>query len=228
MARRAPRIDLVSYINLDERTDRRAHMTELLRKCPYPTRRIRAIRLKRPPEAFGFGMTVRLHGAAGVASIFLSHRKALLDALGTVDGGGFVLLEDDVHLGRRFWTRDIAGAMPPEGYDVSFVTPRYRPPKRLGRNHTGPRCFLHKPLGDGLVELSGALKSYIITGAHCLIFRDVDAIAKAVRLMDRCRSYYNVDEFYLRRLRACGIHVDEVRAGDFGSDHKIAALEDHL
>lgn len=211
-------IDLVSYINLDHRLDRDQHMRDTLRMCPFQVSRVSAIRLKTTPEQAGIKMKPGMEGLAGVASIFLSHKRALQQALKNGVEGSFVLLEDDVKVDFSLWSEEIVRYLPSVDFDVTFLTPRIK--SRRGDN---PQSSYFRK-GD-VINLSEQIKKNYITGAHFLIFKNRKSIGKALDLMENCGELFDVDVFYIRNLKCCGYMIDSVGVAGLGSDHKVPEVE---
>jgi hypothetical protein len=118
-------IDLVSYINLAERKDREEHMEKSLGGCPVPFNRVDAIRLDAPPEAIGIRMKAEHQGSIGVSSIFLSHKKALVEARTRMTNGAFVLLEDDCRFPPSIWHSDLGIARLPQSWEILMIAPGF-------------------------------------------------------------------------------------------------------
>ncbi len=214
--------ELISYINLDYRQDRNEHMLRTLAACPCPFRRIAATRLDRPPEDLGIGMVPRLRGAAGVASIFLSHQKALEDALEAGVSGRFALLEDDVRIDAPFWEMEPEELFPDSEFDILFLSPRYR---RKAPGPNGERIYVAKPYGYGFVNLSDAMKDYIVTGAHFLVFPNRSAIVRVLDKMHACTEHMDVDLFYMLTANCLGLHLECIGTAPLGSDHRVDDVE---
>lgn len=212
------KIDLVSYINLDFRKDRQQHMEETLRYCPFPVTRVSAVRLTTSPSSAGIVMKPGMESAAGVASIFLSHKLALKSALEKGVENGFILLEDDVRIKPDLWGGDLISKIPSDPYDISFLSPRLKSRSSLN-------FFSSKAEKDKILNLSGLIKQYSITGAHFLIFKNRTAIEKTLAAMDACKEIFDVDVFYIRNIQCCGYFTEKVGVATLGSDHKIKEIE---
>ncbi len=215
-------LSLVSYINLEFRDDRNSHMLNTLSACPYPYKKIAGIRLDQPPEKRGLKMIPRLEGAAGVAGIFMSHCRALEDAINSGVDGKFALLEDDVRINKEFWDLDVEEILLETDFDILFLSPRY---KAKIPNIDGKKPFVPTPFGLRLVDMTSALNDYIITGAHFLVFRDRATIENTLRKLRNCDELMDVDLFYLLNANCCGIHLDCVGTASLGSNHKVEELE---
>lgn len=210
-------VDLVSYINLDFRKDRKTHMEGMLRSCPYPTSRVSAVRLRKLPKELGITMKPGMESAAGVASIFMSHKKALENALESGVESEFVLLEDDVQINKGFWDVDIDRYFPKEGFDIVFLSPRVKL-----RKDKSKRVVYDK---SEVIDLSTEIRTKYITGAHFLIFKNRSVIEKALKMMSECQEIYDVDVFYIRAMSCCGIFTPDVRVASLGSDHTVLDID---
>lgn len=206
-------VSLVSYINLDFRKDRKAHMEDMLRTCPYPTSRVSAVRLRKLPKELGITMKPGMESASGVASIFMSHKRALENALESEVDSGFILLEDDVQINEGFWDFDISRYFPREDFDIAFLSPRVKL-----RKDKSKRVVYEK--GE-VVDLSSEIKTKYITGAHFLIFKNRASIEKVLKMMSECPEVYDVDVFYVRTMSCCGFFTPDIRVANLGSDHKV-------
>lgn len=213
------------YINLDERDDRRSHMESILSSAGWEYERLSATRLEESPESAGLKMIPRLTGHKGVASIWLSHERALNRFLAVAEKGGktgaYILFEDDVKVLSPTYLQN---PLPlPEGlsddWEIILLSPRFRwknkaniPPEDEGKYFTTP---YEK---EAWVNLNQARDKFIITGAHYVIFRDQAVVSKVLDRMKE-RSLYDVDNFYVSDFRTYGVRLPEVTAGGFGSDH---------
>lgn len=218
------RPDLIAYINLDSRPDRRAHMERQLSAASAPVERIAATRLETAPESHGLAMAPGLEGHRGAASIWLSHRAALERALARPGDGAFLLLEDDVVFDPGVWTRDPGLGALPEDWDIALVTPRFR------ARRPGLRDWLARRTGMAGVAFARPqrrmrpepaaryLPDYFVTGAHFTIFRDRGAVARVLAALDAAPGLSHVDTYYAE-LPGCWLITDpRIRAGRFGSD----------
>ncbi len=222
---------LISYINLPERSDRRDHMESLLRNCAHQVTRIEGIRLATSPEDSGLRMQQPFTGSKSIASIFLSHRKALEQAHNSALSGGFVLLEDDCQFTTSAFNRALKFKNPPDDWDIIMVSPRFRdraeaamPRKKLTlRDRLNPfrKSRWKRPLKRaGYVKLSLLMDQFVVSGAHFVIFKDKTTIAKVLDKMHKLEGLYHVDYFYAGTFNTYGIDVKGVMAGGFGSDNR--------
>lgn len=214
-------IDLLLYINLDYREDRRIHMEHQLVECPWPVERLSATRLEVSPEEAGINMHPTLTGKRGVASIWLSHKKALTKFLLNAKTDAFVLLEDDVVIFNEFWSHnsDLLSGLSAD-WEIVLLTPKYRyrkkieiPESEVGKKYARP------PNGRKPVFLPNAAKKYIITGAHFCIFRNSDVVKKVLKRMELTEEIYDVDKFYVLNFNSYGVQANHISSGGFGSDH---------
>lgn len=211
----------VTYINLDNRPDRRAHMEALLADCPWPHRRFAAIRLTEPPQKLGIRMRDKVRGAMAVASIWQSHQGALAGFLDSAEDGHFVLLEDDVQIEPAFW-----GDLPaffgqlPADWRMLMVSSRYRERGVPASAGAGPRKrFVAAPAGPRPQPLKPLAATHFCTGAHFCMFRDKGAVRAILDEMAACREIHDVDVFYANLEGTYGVPNRRVSAGGFGSDH---------
>lgn len=209
---------LVSYINLAHRDDRRVHMEKILASCPCPTRRVDAIRLIEDPERRGLKMRRGFKGHRGVASIYLSHVKAIEQAAADCGDRPFAVLEDDVHIRSDFWSKTIDD-LPPD-WEVILVSPRFR--ARQPSDQDGERKRFQRVLTlDKADRLAGYRDDYFITGAHFVIYRNA-AVALAIHQRLEATGIYDVDIFYVDAAATMGYASEAVKSGQFGSDHGSA------
>jgi hypothetical protein len=204
------RIDHVTFINLDARPDRRAHMEATLAPCPHPHERIPAVRLDASPEASGLVMQSKLAGEAGIASICLSHARALRRLVERMGDGHGVVLEDDVRIDPKMWSRDDLLDALPDDWQIAMLTPRFRV-----RSKTGPRRFERDPFGGAPVRLKTS--GYICTGAHFVVLRDRAAAEAAVERIE-AGPLHHVDHLYVHNFRTYGFVTPLISIAAFGSD----------
>ena len=224
-------IDLVSYINLRERNDRRTHMENLLKKCRFPVTRVEGIRLNSNPESLGYRMRPEYSGSISIASIFISHQNALNEAKLSISNGHFVLLEDDCHFSASAFESVLKPSSLPHDWDIIMVSPRFRdiaeartPRKRLNiwqRLNPLRKSRWKRPIkSSGYVRLSPLMSKYVISGAHFVVFRNVDVIDRILEKMNSLQEIYHVDYFYASEFLTFGIDAKNVMAGGFGSDNR--------
>ncbi|WP_347331347.1 hypothetical protein [Marinimicrobium locisalis] len=219
-------IERAIYINLDDREDRRSHMEKLLSNAQWDYERLAATRLEQSPEDAGLQMLPRLKGHKGVASIWLSHERALerfasLARQRSGHTGAYILFEDDVKV---LDSACLQNPLPlpdglPESWEIVLLTPRFRwkdkvnvPPEYEGKYFVVP--YEEREW----VNLNEARAQYIVTGAHYVIFRNGAVVEKVLAHM-KDRSLYDVDNFYVNDFDTFGVRLPEVTAGGFGSDH---------
>ena len=213
----------VVYINLDSRTDRNENMLGQLSDCRWPIERLSATRLERDPEEHGLKMLPRLAGRRGVASIWLSHKAAIerLSEHATSDDEVFVLLEDDVVINNEFWLEklQLPAGLPPD-WELLLLTPKYRwrdieaaPEDERNRN------YAKAPSGGKPTLLSKALKTYLVSGAHFVVFRNRKILRDVIAKMEATPELFDVDLFYARALKSYGVRNRHISSGGFGSDH---------
>lgn len=218
------KIDHVYFINLDDRQDRLNHMESQLSACPWPHSRISAIRLESEPEKIGLKMVPSLQGRRSVASIWLSHQKALEEALNHGGTDSFIILEDDVHIGQAYWKK--AFTLPqslPKNWDMILLSPKYRSRNKDLEGQEKRKKFIRAPVGQSPVLMKGAMKEYICTGAHFFVFRSRLIIERILKKMKGTQKLYHVDRFYMRETKSYGIYFPEIWAGGLGSDHEKRA-----
>lgn len=218
------RPEFIAYVNLDHRTDRRAHMERLLKDAPCPVERIPATRLDGTPEAHGIGMANTYEGQIGTASCYLSHKRALERALEVISDGPFAVLEDDIHFDDHLWRRDIGLHLLPDDWEVVCVSPRFRNRKPKFRDWLAPRVGLSaqtftQPISSNRpVAAKKLTPRYIITGSHFMLFRTRSAIERVLAKMAPLRDVRHVDLFYIEEFRTYVVKGKGIRAGDFGTD----------
>lgn len=225
------KIDSIHFINLDRRPDRRAHIEACLAEAPVPPRRIAAIELTTPPEAQGIRMCRQFEGNSAIASIFLSHRKAVGSAIEQVKDGLSIVIEDDCHFPKRLWKEDLGLEGLPEDWLLAVISPRFR---RLGIPDRRPRLtfwqrlnpfrerYWQKPLQEKAAKSTRDLaQDFIITGAHFLVFRNRWALETAIERMDAVEALYHVDHFFGEEMPGCyAVECRSIHAFGFGSDNK--------
>lgn len=224
------RVNSIFYINLDRRPDRRAHIETCLIGAPVPPERISAVELLAAPETQGLVMLPPYQGNRAIASIFLSHRKAIESALVKPGDGAAAIIEDDCHFSSDIWRKDLLDGLPP-GWQLVLLNPRFR---KQGSPDKQPRLplwarlspfrerYWRHPLRPGEARLTGTLlPEYVISGAHFLVFRNDDALRTALRLMDSARTLYHVDHFFCKEMPGCyAMACEGLRASGFGSDNR--------
>ena len=213
-------IDAVFYINLDFRTDRLENINRQLRDCRWDTKRISAVRLEGSANDAGLKLQPQLEGKTHVASIWLSHQKALNEALKQDNGGAFILLEDDVRIADDFWsdTLQVSESLPKD-WDIIFFSPRYRVNKNGPLKDYVGKKWLDAPTGKDPVLLRSLRGKYIMTGAHFVVFKNAAVIEKVLKKMAALPEIYDVDRFYLAEFNTYGIDNKKIGTGPFGSDH---------
>lgn len=215
-------ISHVYFINLPTRLDRLEHMYEQLKYCSWSWSRVEAIRLEKPAEELGFELIPRLKGKTHVVSIWLSHRKALQTVLDTGGTSSFLILEDDVQIQPEIWGQTLSLRCDlPTDWEILLISPRFRirnldtEGKPIGWGWK----WLKAPFGQKAVLLCEIPKEFVCTGAHFVIFRDLNTIRKVVNEMDACHQLFDVDLFYLLRFKTYGIEDERVGTRPLGSDH---------
>lgn len=208
-------VDLVTYINLDVREDRRLHMEAQLAGCPHPTSRFSAVRLPASPKEMNIRMRPGLEEATGVASIYKSHLNALKAAEGQLGNGAFVLLEDDCHIDPKLWEEKV-GIEKIDNWDMVLLDPRYR---SKHPQEAGAPKFAWQPFGTEPILLKTVRKDYNCTGAHFCIFNGSRAVRKTIELLEGLSEIRDVDNIYAFDLKTYGISTGMVRTGGFSSDH---------
>ena len=216
-----PHVARLYYINLDLRPDRNEHVIRSLGGCPWPYQRVQAVRLERPPSDLGYNLAKRHTSRPHVASIWLSHEKALRTALTCEDDGLFIVLEDDIQLSPKLWDRPapVPDDMPSD-WEMIIVSPRYRVRPVNPRSVEAPR-WLDKPFGKALVSAPNASRDVIVTGAHFCVFRDKAAITSVLEKMDTAPEIDDVDIWFLANAGCYTWHNDYVGTkGALGSNHQ--------
>jgi hypothetical protein len=225
------KIDTIQYVNLDERADRRRHMEANLAAVRDKAERVSAVRLKNSPESQGIRMKAEHVGAASIASIFLSHMKAVETAINKCSDGAAVLLEDDCHFPRNIWSLDLGISRLPESWQLILVGQRFR---AVGTPSVRPRLtmierlnpfrqrYWAKPLQDGEGRSSKELTArFIASGAHFVIFRNVAALQCTLKAMRDIEEVYHVDRFYSERIsEAYSLSSSKIFASGFGTDNR--------
>jgi hypothetical protein len=200
-------------------------MESLLSGAKWKCERLSATRLAESPESIGLKMIPRLAGHKGVASIWLSHQRALNRFLAVSEesekSGAYVLLEDDVNVLNPAYLKN---PLPlPTGlsgdWEIILLSPRFRwnnkkkmPPEDKGKAFVTPFRI------RTWINLKKARENFIITGAHYVIFRNRAVVSKVLDRMKE-RSLHDVDGFYASNFKTYGIRLPEVTAGGFDSDH---------
>jgi hypothetical protein len=64
------------------------------------------------------------------------------------------------------------------------------------------------------------MSKYVISGAHFVVFRNVDVIERILEKMNSLQEIYHVDYFYASEFLTFGIDDKNVMAGGFGSDNR--------
>jgi len=202
-----------TYINLDSRTDRLAHIEALFSDAIWHPDRTSAVRY----DALTDNVSVRhkTRGAVAVASIWQSHKNVLCEFLDNEEDGLFVTLEDDLRMKKSFWESVFPSL--PDDWRMLMVSPRYR--TRASDDMPGSRDFVPPPHGSNPVHLPEMNAEYHCTGAHFLIFRNKSAVQSIVHEMDCIRDVYDVDVFFSELHGVYGYNNDSIGAGGFGSDH---------
>lgn len=212
------KIAQVTYINLDIRPDRRAHMEKVLRDCPIPPERFAAIRLDDDPATFGLKVRPDLASPRAVASIWKSHVGVLEAFLAGPDDGLLCVIEDDASISGEFWAHlDGIVARLPDDWRVVLISLRFRDRKQMfvdGRPH-----FIPCPFGTDPFLLHRALSDYFMTGAHLVIFRGKDVVRSILADLNAVQEIIDIDRFFATLPGAYGIAHAGVTAGGFGSDH---------
>jgi GR25 family glycosyltransferase involved in LPS biosynthesis len=208
-------IDWVSYINLDNRLERRAHIEKILSHSPYNYDRIAAVRLSDSPESLGYKMHSSVRGQSSTASIFLSHKKTLESALDKVSSGSLLLLEDDVEISPSYWLNEINTEHLPEDWQILNVSLRYRQKEKT------KELLLEKNYADQkFLRIADIKNYYIVTGAHFVLFRDIASIQHVLKKMNETSGIYNVDGFYyIEDINTYTTDHDLIDTKFFPSDH---------
>jgi GR25 family glycosyltransferase involved in LPS biosynthesis len=217
-------IDKVLYINLDERPDRNAHMMQILSGCPWPVERIQAVRLTKEPSALGIKLAERHRNAPHVASIFLSHKRALNEALKSAGTGSIIILEDDVMISPKVYgqLQDDVFAFPDDG-EVLMLSVRYRN-KPITKEEI-ERRFLDRPFMYETVSAKSARVQYIATGAHFYIVRNRDVVVNILEKMDAVPYIEDVDIWMMENTSCYFAHCDYVGTkSSLGSNHNDKIL----
>lgn len=204
-------VDYAVFINLDDRTDRLAHMEFVLRNCPWPVERVAGVRLTSVEETNG-----EVGKNLAVLGIWRSHQKALQRGRENLREGALVLLQDDVWIDEELFRSGIRLPQTlPEDWEVVLVTPRYR----LRKPDGGPK-WRRKPFGYKPVSLRSAYKTYIVNGAHFCVFRNRAAVDTVLSAIEKAEFRTNFDRFLALNFRTYGVHLDVVKAGHLGSDNE--------
>lgn len=214
-------VSRVYFINLASRTDRLDHMRRQLKGCQWPVERVEAVRLKQDPQKIGYKLLPRLQGQWHVVSIWLSHMKAIESAAGRHEPGAILILEDDVSIRPETWAGKLSFQVNlPNQWEVLFISPRYR--KNAQRNVSSSqegKKWIKAPFGSKPVLLQSVRSSYVCTGAHFCVVRDVETAKTILTTMQQISQVYDVDLFYLSQFRTYGIEDSRVTTAPFGSDH---------
>lgn len=204
----------ITYINLDSREDRRTFMVDQLSRSGLPYHRTKAVRIDKDPEELGYKPLPRLQGQRNFLGIWLSHRTALETAVLSGHEGPYVILEDDVRINEKIWSKGVA-APPGDGWEILLLSPRFR--KRV--REEGERKWSPWPFEGEYVELARAQEEYICTGAHFCIVKSKSAALRIIEKMDESEYVYDVDLFYVKNTKSFGIREKKVSTADMGSDH---------
>lgn len=214
-------VDKVFYINLDQRPDRNQHILKLLAECPWPYERVPAVRLQAPPETLGYKLAERHKKQPHVASIFLSHRRALETAT-TIDGAGYIIvLEDDVMISQKFYSTKLSelGRLP-NNWEMLLISVRYRAKQEM-RDQAGNSLWLNKPFGHWFVWADDVSNAFIATGTHFCVFRSRQVAESIVRRMDSTPEIEDVDAWYMKNTNCYFWHSDYVGTlSSLGSNHE--------
>ena len=213
-------VEGVFFINLDSRTDRLENITRQVRDCHWDVSRISAIRLEDEIGDLVLKLQPHLGDKVHVASIWLSHQKALKAALKNSNNGAIILLEDDVRVSDQFWSDKLQ--LPdnlPEDWEIIFFSPRYRVNKNGPLKDYNGKKWLDAPHGTEPVLLRSLRGKYVMTGAHFVVFKDSQVIRKVLDRMALTNEVYDVDRFYLAEFNTYGIDNKKIGTGPFGSDH---------
>lgn len=213
------------YINLDSREDRRAHMEAMLADANLQCERLSATRLSKAPEDIGLKMVPRLSGHKGVASIWLSHQRALNRFLSiseeSTDHGAYVLLEDDVKVLKPKYLKTPL-PLPrglPDDWEILMLSPRFRWNNKDKVPPEDKRKYFVSPYKAGTwIDLKEARRDFVITGAHYVIFKSPSVVTNVLDHMKQT-PLRDVDTFYASSFKSYGIQLPEVTTGGFDSDH---------
>lgn len=214
-------VSRVYFINLASRTDRLEHMHRQLKGCPWPVERVEAVRLDQDPRELGYEVLPRLQGQWHFVGIWLSHMRALENAMEHGEPGAIIVLEDDVRIRPDLWaTRLSLSAKVAGPWDIIFLSPRYRQ-NTNGKtmSHSKVRKWVKVPFGTQPVLLQSIRSSFVCTGAHFCIFHDLDTVRKVVSLMKECPQLCDVDLFYLSQFRTYGLDDPRISTAALGTDH---------
>ncbi len=216
----ATQIDGVFYINLDFRIDRQENMARQLKNCKWPVSRISAVRLENGPQEAGIKLQPQLAERIHVASIWLSHKVAIENAIEAGQSGASILLEDDVRVADSFWSDELN--LPdslPEDWEIIFYSPRYRVNKNGPLKDYKGKKWMDAPHGDKPVLLKKLRGTYIMTGAHFVVFKNRTVMGSVLDKMIATEEVYDVDRFYMAEFNTYGIDSKLIGTGPFGSDH---------
>lgn len=218
-------IDKCIWINLDHRVDRKEHMEDLLKECEWSHERLSATRLEGDLSLHNIEMIKRLEGKNGVASIWISHKRALETILNGGVSHSAVILEDDLRLPepQRFWAANDKLQLPnglDDNWEILFLSPKYRyKNKDIAQKNGCETYFAPPPSEEMAVKFSEYQDIFIITGAHFVVFKNSEVIESVIKKMNETQYLFDVDEFYVKTFNTYGYSTASVTHGGFGSDH---------
>lgn len=210
------------YINLDFRTDRNDYMLEQIKNSNWKFERISAVRLTKQPRELGIPLRANCKKHPHVASIFLSHKKALEAALSHKEDGVFLVVEDDVRFDFSSKPSPILPCNLPQCWEVAMVSPRFKTHVEGNDWRTVPT-----PLEFSAIAAAEFAKSHKVTGAHFCLFKNKEAVSKVLYKMHNPDVVYDIDYWYQEQTLCYLWHDDRVGTGkNLGASNHADPIEE--